>query len=85
MAELFIAAVIVINAIIILQVVKKKKKPPTVSSDGHQIPPDMDPTCAKYGHVHEETGHRYIVHEEPEQGYVILNGKKISLKDAARY
>ena len=57
----------------------------TVSSDGHVIDPKNDPTCAKYGHVHEEVKHRYIVHEEPVQGYVNLNGKLISLKEAAKY
>ena len=57
----------------------------TVSSDGHVIDPENDPTCAKYGHVHEEVKHRYIVHDEPVEGYVNLNGKLISLKEAAKY
>ena len=64
---------------------KPMKPAKTVSSDGHVIDPKNDPTCAKYGHVHEETKHRYIVHDEPVEGYVNLNGKLITLQEAAKY
>ena len=57
----------------------------TVSSDGHMIEPENDPTCAKYGHMHEEVKHRYVVHDEPVEGYVNLNGKLMTLKEAAKY
>ena len=55
----------------------------TVSDDGHRIPRNKDITCnGKYGHDHpEETQPRYIVHEEPEDGYVVLNGVKRKLED----
>ena len=58
----------------------------TVSSDGHVVPKKDDFTCeGKEGHYHEpqseEFGQRYIVHEEPENGYVVLNGKMIRLED----
>jgi hypothetical protein len=67
---------------------KKGRKPNylvgrTISSDGHTIPYKDDITCeTKDGHHHPTSNQpRYIVHEEPEEGYVILNGKKIRLKD----
>lgn len=61
----------------------------TVAADGHVIPPQNDITCeGKEGHVHKplpaseqkEYGPRYIVHDDPEEGYVVLNGvmRKIS-------
>ena len=56
-----------------------------VSSDGHEVPPSQDLTCDRYGHSHEESspefGRRYIVHEEPEDGYVILNGVKRKISE----
>lgn len=62
-----------------------KVKKVTISSDGHRVARSQDLTCTtRYGHKHQETsefGKRYIVHEEPEIGYVILNGKKRKLTD----
>ncbi|MBQ1476914.1 MAG: hypothetical protein IIZ33_02080 [Erysipelotrichaceae bacterium] len=55
-----------------------------VSSDGHRVPKEQDLTCDRYGHDHEENsefGRRYIVHEDPEDGYVILNGVKRKISD----
>lgn len=58
-----------------------------VSSDGHRIPRSMDITCAGIRDHHhrkipgEERIPRYIVHEDPEMGYVILNGVKRRLTD----
>lgn len=67
---------------------KKAKKPNpmigrTLSDDGHTIPYKDDITCeAKDGHSHPTSNQpRYIVHEEPEDGYVVLNGKKVKIKD----
>ena len=58
----------------------------TVSSDGHAIPKDRDITCeTQYGHDHSESGRRYIVHEEPETGYVVLNGVKRKISDLKNY
>ncbi len=63
----------------------KQVKPvhkPTVASDGHSIPKSKDITCeGQYGHDHGDRVPRYIVHEEPTEGYCILNGKKVALKD----
>ncbi len=54
----------------------------TVASDGHVIPRSDDITCeGQYGHNHGDSIPRYIVHEEPTEGYCILNGKKVALKD----
>ncbi len=58
-----------------------------VSSDGHEVPRAQDLTCeTKYGHVHNrlpeyERTPRYIVHEDPEEGYVVLNGIKRKISD----
>ena len=32
-------------------------------------------------HDHDKQSERYIVHDEPEQGYVILNGVKRRIED----
>ena len=65
--------------------VKKNPRRPVISSDGHEVPEAQDLTCDRYGHVHEpqtnEFGRRYVVHEDPEEGYVILNGVKRKLTD----
>ena len=61
----------------------------TVSSDGHVVPPSEDLTvdtgASHYSrhkeHAEEEFGRRYIVHNEPVQGYVILNGVMRSLEE----
>lgn len=65
----------------------------TVSSDGHAVPRREDLTCdTNEGHHHpeesamaKEFGPRYIVHDEPEEGYVILNGVKRKLTDCGKY
>lgn len=70
-------------------VIKNSIKPSSVnrtrSSDGHFVPKSQDLTCNRYGHHHEneamEYGQRYVVHEDPEMGYVILNGVKRKLED----
>ena len=33
----------------------------------------------------KEFGPRYIVHDEPEEGYVILNGVKRKLTDCSKF
>jgi|GEM_PF-6042292 len=61
------------------KVVKKK----TISDDGHEVAQEQDLTCENtYGHSHPETSERrYIVHEDPEEGYVILNGEKRKISE----
>lgn len=66
-----------------------RKKAKTISSDGHVVQANQDLTCeTTQGHNHprmeEEFGRRYIVHEDPEEGYVILNGIKRRLEDCAK-
>ena len=64
---------------------KKGRLYGTVSSDGHKVSEDEDLTCeTKDGHRHEtnpEFGRRYIVHNEPNTGYVVLNGKLMKIED----
>ena len=59
------------------------------SSDGHIVSADESFTCeTKEGHNHPkisaEFGQRYIVHNDPEDGYVILNGVRRKLDDCSR-
>ena len=56
------------------------------SSDGHYIKRGEDLTCeTNDGHNHEdrssEFGRRYIVHNEPNEGYVVLNGIMHKIED----
>jgi hypothetical protein len=69
---------------VILIAIRRQNSPR--SSDGHLIPPEKDITCNRFGHRHEQTETeaytgRYIVHEDPETGYVILNGIKRRITD----
>ncbi len=64
----------------------RKGKHVTISSDGHVVPRNQDLTCENLeGHDHRPLGYdqlpRYIVHEDPEQGYIILNGVKRKISD----
>lgn len=63
------------------------------SSDGHFVPPDESLTCeTNAGHRHpkmsqediNDFGKRYIVHNEPETGYVILNGVRRRLDECSK-
>lgn len=80
---IFISAGIAILSVLIalLRSILKRTGHPVISSDGHRIPPSKDITCAAYGHTHPESAPRYIVHEDPENGYVILNGVKRKITD----
>lgn len=82
----FIAIIsyIISNASVLSKIINYK---PVISSDGHIINPKDDITCTNLpGHDHRpipgvSDKPRYIVHEEPEKGYVILNGVKRKLTD----
>ncbi len=70
---------------------------PTVAHDGHVLRRENDITCeTQYGHNHPRIEEfnpdgtssslsgptpRYIVHDDPEEGYVVLNGIKRKLED----
>ena len=72
--------VIIAVASVISNAIRGKKV--TYSSDGHAVPREDDFTCeTKYGHQHDYSEKRYVVHEEPKQGYVILNGVKRRIED----
>ena len=83
--------IIIVFILVILRFVKKAGKSvpaapkKTVASDGHVLKGYNDPTCARYGHEHKDLNKRYIVHDEPVEGYVNLNGKLMTLKEAAKY
>ena len=63
------------------------------SSDGHIVPKEDSFTCeTKEGHHHpkmsqsdiNDFGKRYIVHDEPEDGYVVLNGVRRRLDECSK-
>ena len=52
-------------------------KRPFRASDGHVMKGEQDISCRQFGHDHpewEEPSTRYIVHDDPEEGYIILWG-----------
>ena len=66
----------------------RKTGRPARSSDGHALSGEQDITCRQFGHDHpewEEPATRYIVHDDPEEGYIILNGKKMKITEADQY
>lgn len=57
-----------------------------MASDGHRVPKDQDISCRRYGHRHAEFDTpRFIPHEDPEEGYIVLNGVKMKLTEADNY
>ena len=63
-------------------------KRPSRASDGHILNGEQDITCRQFGHDHperEEPSARYIVHDDPEEGFIILNGKKMRITEADKY
>lgn len=57
-----------------------------MASDGHRVPEDQDISCRQYGHKHEEFDTpRFIPHEDPEEGYIVLNGVTMERDEADRY
>ena len=66
----------------------KNTRKPARASDGHVLSGEQDITCRQFGHDHpewEEPATRYIVHDDPEEGYIILNGKKMKITEADQY
>ena len=61
---------------------------PPRSTDGHTLRKDQDITCRRFGHRHselEEPAVRFIVHDDIEDGFIILNGKKMHRTEADAY
>ena len=57
-----------------------------MAADGHRVPKDQDISCRRFGHNHEEFDTpRYIPHEDPEEGYIVLNGVRMKLSEADAY
>ena len=77
---LWIAIIAVISVVSATSAGKTRR---TISSDGHVVPAKSDPTCeGEYGHDHgPQRERRYIVHDEPNEGYVVLNGVKRKIED----
>lgn len=64
------------------------RKRPAKASDGHILKGVQDITCRQFGHNHpewEEPESRYIVHDDPEDGFIILNGRKMRITEADQY
>lgn len=55
------------------------------SSNGQKIDKSFDYTCeTRYDHTHRpeySMPNRYVVHEQPITGYIVLNGKRYSKKE----
>ena len=67
---------------------KRLEERPPRSTDGHTLRKDQDITCRRFGHNHseaEEPAARFIVHDDIEDGYIILNGKKMLRTEADAY
>lgn len=64
---------------------RNKHKNMMTSSDGHVVKDEENLTCEnEHGHIHplnNEFGPRYIVHNEPEDGYIVLNGVLRKIED----
>ena len=97
----FVGYIIVIGIIVFFRSLKKRKKrgngsgqsrngsrrnSPARSTDGHMLRGKQDITCRQFGHVHpEDTAPRFIVHDDPEDGYILLNGIKMRISEADDY
>lgn len=84
----FVITVAVFVSLFTAVVKETKKRQGVMSSDGHRVSAGEDLTCdTQHGHSHAGTGDssefgpRYIVHNDPEEGYVILNGVMRKLTD----
>ena len=57
-----------------------------LADDGHYIEGKDDISCRQYGHNQPDADvPRFIPHDDPEDGYIILNGKKMLRTEADRY
>ena len=81
---ILVAWIIIVAAIVVASASRNVRfRQPPRSDDGHLVSPQQDLTCdTQYGHRHgtSETK-RYIVHEDPPQGYVVLNGVERKISD----
>lgn len=67
---------------VIITAVRRYAEFGTRSSDGHIVPKEEDLTCDNVaGHNHKPVEGRYIVHNEPNNGYVVLNGEVKKIED----
>ncbi len=59
----------------------------TMADDGHRLSGQDDISCRQYGHIHPESDDmpRYVPHNDPEDGYIVLNGKMMLLSEADKY
>lgn len=88
MGTIIITCVTSCLTILLLQLRKRAKDigNTPMASDGHRVPEDQDISCRQYGHEHEEfDAPRFIPHEDPEGGYIVLNGVTMERDEADRY
>lgn len=87
---IFLGIWVAVISVLSAAVARMKRKGRTMASDGHVIPYENDITCeGKENHRHPQPsaedianyGRRYIVHDDPESGFVILNGIKRRISD----
>lgn len=65
---------------------RAKKAGLPVADDGHVISKEDDISCRRFGHRHpEDDSLRFIPHDDPTEGYIILNGKRMLLSEADAY
>ena len=65
---------------------RPRRSGPARSTDGHVLRGKNDITCRQFGHNHpEESEPRFIVHDDPEDGFIILNGVKMRISEADKY
>ncbi|MCR4762259.1 MAG: hypothetical protein K5696_01880 [Lachnospiraceae bacterium] len=70
---------------------RENLKQERIASDGHIIPARDDISCARFGHRHEKSRdpefpeEPFIVHDEPTEGYINLNGKTLKRSEADEY
>ena len=71
-----------IVVVTIITTIRNYARSETISSDGHIVSKEEDLTCNNIaGHSHKPVEGRYIVHNEPNNGYVVLNGEVKKIED----
>ena len=87
---IFLGIWVAVISVLSAAVARIKQRGRTVAADGHTISRENDITCeGKENHRHPQPsaedianyGRRYIVHDDPESGFVVLNGIKRRISD----
>ena len=86
MASALLAVMIWVWIIVMILLSRMSKK--NNAADRNRVHGIRDITCRQFGHNHpewEEPTTRYIVHDDIEDGFIILNGKKMLRTEADQY